>query len=90
MAAGKWGIGEFLEYLGIIHGSVPIGHLNMPPALQRGEHHEQVGPSVALILIIMPSGVSGFTAMGTRVSAMSCLDDLSRQTTGASGSCGLW
>ena len=30
----------------------------MPPALQRREHHEQVSRSVALVLIIMPSGVS--------------------------------
>src|SRR5271166_531024 len=31
----------------------------MPPAFQRREHHEQIGRAIALILIVMPRGVSG-------------------------------
>ncbi|MGC8476287.1 MAG: hypothetical protein ACP5NP_08030 [Acetobacteraceae bacterium] len=54
-AAGRYlGLDRILEDLGIIHGSVPIGDFDMPPSFQRREHHEQVGCTVALVLIIMP------------------------------------
>src|SRR5271166_6538624 len=49
-------IGQILEDLGIVHGGVAIGDLDMPPAFQRREHHEQIGGSIPLILVVVPSG----------------------------------
>ena len=39
--------------LRIIHGRMAIGDFDVPPALQRCEHHGQVGGAVALIFIIV-------------------------------------
>ena len=55
-------IGEVLvrqvfENLRIIDGGVAICHLDMAPAFQRREHHEQVGRPVALVLAILAFGV---------------------------------
>src|SRR5208283_1352835 len=41
----------------IIHGGVAIGDLDMPPALQRRERHEQIGRAVAFIFIIITFGL---------------------------------
>src|SRR5471030_2640265 len=35
-----------------------IGYLDMPPALQWREHHEQVGRSIALVFVIISGGPS--------------------------------
>jgi len=51
-------IGQIPEHVGEIHGCVAIGYLNMPPTLQRREHHEQIGRAIPLILIVMPRGLS--------------------------------
>jgi hypothetical protein len=45
-------IREVLEHLGIIQAGASIRHLDMAPAFQRREHHEQIGRAVALILVV--------------------------------------
>src|ERR1700678_696605 len=46
-------VGYSFEDLSIIHGRVAIGDLDMSPAFQRGEDHEQIGRSIPFILIIV-------------------------------------
>ena len=72
----------------MIQGGMTVCDLDVPKAFQRCEHHEQVGRAIAFILIVMPRGVSWLREIGTRVSAISCFEVSSRQTTGKSGSCG--
>ena len=48
------GIGQILQDVGIIDGGVAVGHLDVTPAFERREQHEQVGGAVALILVIDP------------------------------------
>jgi hypothetical protein len=49
---GKVSVGQFLEHVGIAHSGVAVCNLNVAPALQWSEHHEQVGRAVALVLVI--------------------------------------
>jgi hypothetical protein len=51
-------VGQILEDL--VDGGMAIGDLDMPPALQRGEHHEQIGGSVPFILVVAPGWLFGF------------------------------
>ena len=53
-------VGQILEDLGVVDGGMAIGDLDIPPALQRGEHHEQIGGSVPFILVVAPGWLSGF------------------------------
>ena len=46
--------GQILQDVGIIHGGVTVGHLDMPPTFQGREQHEQVRRAIALILIVIP------------------------------------
>src|ERR1700741_645152 len=46
--------------MGIIDGGAPVRDLNVPPALKRGEQHEQVGGAVAFVLVIDPLRASPF------------------------------
>jgi hypothetical protein len=48
---------QILEDVSVVYGGVAIGDLDMPPAFQRGEHHEQIGGSIPLILIVVPRRV---------------------------------
>ena len=58
---------------------------DVPPALQWREHHEQIGGSIPLILIVMPRGLSwlhldrGHTRFGLD---RGCFDVSSTQSTG--------
>jgi hypothetical protein len=54
----KMCIGQIPEQVGEIDGGVAIGYFNMPPSLQRREHHEQIGCPIPLVLIVMPYGLS--------------------------------
>ena len=58
LACGKLCIGQITEQVGEIDGGVAIGYFNMPPSLQRREHHEQIGCPIPLVLIVMPRGLS--------------------------------
>src|ERR1017187_4468932 len=51
-------VGQFLQDLRIIHGSVTIGGFEMPPAFQWREHHEQIGCAITLVLVIVSRGSS--------------------------------
>src|ERR1700729_1605435 len=51
-------IRQIPDHVGEIHGGVAIGYLNMPPTLQRREHHEQIDCPIPLVLIVMPRGLS--------------------------------
>ena len=57
--AGKVHVGQFLEHLGVIDGGVAVGDLDATPALQRREHHEQVGHAVAFVFVIVTRLASG-------------------------------
>ena len=46
-------VGDLLENVGVIYGGVPVGHLHVSPAFKRGEHHEEVGDAVALVLVVI-------------------------------------
>jgi len=52
----KMHIGEFFQNLRIIDGRPAIRDLDAPPALERGEQHEQIGGSVAAVFAIMARG----------------------------------
>src|SRR6516164_10897843 len=65
-----------------------ICDLDVAPAFERSKHHEEIGGAIALVLVIETAGRPGFIGIGTRVSAMSCFEVSSRQTSGRSGSWG--
>src|SRR6202030_530363 len=50
-------IRQILEDVGVVYGGVATGNLDMPPAFQGGEHHEQIGGPIPLILIVVPRRV---------------------------------
>jgi hypothetical protein len=50
--------GKYIEHLRVIGGGVSIGDLDLAPALQRREHHEQIGHAVALVFVIVPDRLS--------------------------------
>ncbi len=50
---GKMRVGQILEHLGVIDGGVAVGDLDMPPAFQRREHHEQIGDAIAFVFVIV-------------------------------------
>src|ERR1700744_1092863 len=52
-------VGQLLQRLGIVHGGMVVRHLDVPPAFQRGEQHEQVGSAVTLVLVIVPGWLAG-------------------------------
>ena len=87
---GKMRVGQILERMGVIGGGVTVGNFHMAPAFQRREHHEQIGHAIAFVFVIVTRRCPGFAAIGSRVSTMSCFEVSSRQTSGRSGSCGLW
>src|SRR5882672_1001521 len=51
---------QILEKMREIGGGVTIGDLNMAPAFQRCEQHEQISRSIAFVLIIVPCDTPGF------------------------------
>ena len=76
-------VGQVPEDLGKVDGRAPLGDLDMPPAFQRREQHEQIGRPVALVLVVVARWLPGLApAIGARVSAISCLQVSSRQTSG--------
>ena len=43
--------------MGIIDGGVAVSDLDMPPAFQRREHHEQIGDAIAFVFVIVNAPV---------------------------------
>ena len=56
----KMRIGQIPEHVGIIDGGVAVGDLDMPPAFQRREHHEQIGDAIAFVFVIVTRWLSRF------------------------------
>jgi len=52
LGLGEAAIGQILQDVRIVDGGVAVGHLDVAPAFERREPHEQVGGAVALVLII--------------------------------------
>src|ERR1019366_4236442 len=49
---------QFFQDVSVVHGSMAIGDFDMAPAFERGKHHEEVGGTVALVLVIATSRAS--------------------------------
>ena len=82
-------IGQVFQDMGVIRGGVAIRDFDVTPAFERREHHEQIGGPVALVFVIETGrGRPAFIGIGERVSATSCFEVSSRQTSGRSGSWG--
>ena len=45
-------VGQILQDVGVIDGGMAVRHLDVAPAFERREQHEQVGGAVALVLVI--------------------------------------
>ena len=56
---GKMRVGQILERVGVIDGGVAVGDLDVAPAFQRREHHEQIGDAVAFVFVIVTRLASG-------------------------------
>src|SRR5208283_1884324 len=52
LGGGEVSIGEVLQDMSVIHGGVTIRHLDVAPAFERREHHEEIGDAVALVLVV--------------------------------------
>jgi hypothetical protein len=68
-------VGQRLEDLCVIERGVAVGHLDMPPSLQWSEQHEQIGGTIALILVV----VAGWLAWLCRDWDTRFLDELLRR-----------
>ena len=53
-------ISQILQDVSIVYGSVAVRHLDVAPAFERREQHEQVGGAVALVLVIDAGWASSF------------------------------
>ena len=60
LCVGEVEIGQIFQDVRIVHGGVAIRDFNMAPAFERGKHHEQVGGTVALVLVIATGRPPGF------------------------------
>ena len=50
--AREVGSAKSFKDVSIVYGSVAVCHLDVAPAFERREQHEQVGGAVALVLVI--------------------------------------
>ena len=57
-------LGQILEDVSVVEGGVPVRHLDVAPAFERGEQHKQVGRAVALVLVIDPGSVLASSGLG--------------------------
>src|SRR5208282_2286856 len=46
-------VGDLPQNVGVIYGGMSVGHLHVSPAFEGGEHHEEVGDAVALVLVVI-------------------------------------
>ena len=81
-------VGQVFQDASVIHGGMAICDLDVAPAFERSKHHEEIGGAIALVLVIETGRRPAFIGVGTRVSAMSCFEVSSRQTSGQSPSRG--
>ena len=50
---------QILERVSVIDRGVAVGHLDVTPAFQRREHHEQIGDPIAFVFVIVARLASG-------------------------------
>ena len=60
LGGGEVSIGEVLQDVSIIDRGVAIRDLDVAPAFERREHHEEVGGAVALVLVIATGWAARF------------------------------
>jgi len=88
---GEVDIDQVTQGIGAVYLGAALRHLNVAPALQGREEHEQVGDPVTDVLIVLVGVVArspGRAGRGARVSPTNCLLASSMQTKGTSGSSG--
>ena len=49
---GEVDIGQIFQDVSVVHGGMAIGDFDVAPTFERSKHHEQVGGTVALVLVI--------------------------------------
>ena len=57
---GEMDIGQVFQDVSVVHGGMAFGDFDVAPALERREHHEEVGGAVALVLVIATGRTSRF------------------------------
>ena len=62
---GKMRVRQILERVRIVDGGVTVGDLDVTPAFQRREHHEQMGHAIALVFVIVARFASGRRGNGS-------------------------
>jgi len=83
LGVGEVDVGQVFQDASVIHGGMAICDLDVAPAFERSKHHEEIGGAIALVLVIETGrAVPLSSGPGTRVSAMSCFEVSSRQTSG--------
>ena len=60
LGVGEVRIGQLFQDMSIIHGGVAVGDLDVTPAFERCEHHEEVGGTVALVLVVATGRAARF------------------------------
>ena len=81
-------VGQVLERAGVIGCSVAVGDLDVTPALQRSEHHEQIGHAIAFVFVIVARLAPGRGGKG-RLLAHSRTRHFHRWTHGENGADGI-
>ena len=51
-------VAQVFQDVGEVDGGAAVGDLDMAPAFERGEQHEQVGSAVALVLVVIARRLS--------------------------------
>ena len=54
LACGKWTSAKSFKNLRVFDGGMAVRHLDVAPAFERREQHEQLGGAVALVFVIVP------------------------------------
>src|SRR5674476_774072 len=57
---GEVDVGQVFQDVSVIHGGMAIGDLDVAPTFERCKHHEEVGGTVALVLVIATGRASRF------------------------------
>ena len=53
LGSGEVGVAQLFENLRIVDSRAPLADLDISPALQRGEQHEQVGRAITLVFVVI-------------------------------------
>ena len=58
VGVGKMRVGHILERMGVIDGGAAACDFHVPPALERREHHEQIGHAIAFVFVVVTRRLS--------------------------------